>query len=980
MASAPDHEGSLVTTTPIPVCWSRAEIQNAAQIDAGSLAFDDPAADALFHAVHQRVPLARQAADRSLAPVTERDVLGDICQPIHSNEPLIRFITGRTGTGKSHLVRWLRTSVPYNENWHLIYIEKRNTSLRRIIEQILAGIETASAATLRASLAQAATRTATLPAAMLALIHQLIEHVRFDDAPVVADLDGPDLVDSRDFVARLLADHTFQQQISRAGGPMERIASLAIQGLDADDDSDINPADLRFGPQDLDIDIHTFGDVGQELFAKVRQVVANAGRRAEVAAIIDHYLPAAIGAVVTGGGTDLLTVFEGVRAELAGRGKELFLFIEDLVLLHGIDGQLAQALTVPARSDLCRIRAVIAVTTGYLGDRYSTFADRGSHYTMDVDRNQIDPDDLRTFVGRYLNAGRVGRSELTRAAQVDDRITPNKCTTCEFIDQCHATFGATSEGHGLFPFNRPAVDRLIELASPAGFDPRGILREVVRAPLEVAEAELDTPGTFPSARFAELLAPKRTNIPLEIRDEIMKLSANGEAELSLRAFYAARPPAVDQELEDIAAVFGVRLTELSGTHIAPDELIERREPAATTSSIDAWARGDQLPSTDTQKIRHWIMNALTVRLMNHAHGLHVNARQRAVEVAGVEINWRHIVIQNAAGGGEPAADLTIEFKQRDSDAVLLKGVLAAGNDLIGPNSGQWWFDLQARLDGWENQIVQRASQTNPDEISTALTVLGVLSSVDDRPRDTPAQALAVLINPSRPDDLHPAIRNFLKATEKQRDDAIGVVRALLTRRKAGGAPTIIDAAAVLPELVATARNRAIPTTGPGVDTLEWRTVAHHQQEAARLAWTPIAAELDAIAAVIVPTENMLETVEVMDKFVARAAGYGVLGSPDARQQYERLRATITASGVATHRKLAKIQMARLGPADLWLLNHDPSQDLRAMAEFWALCDKLLKAAETSAPSGSEPQEGSGRTQLVGALRALADRLDEKSER
>ncbi|WP_433082359.1 AAA family ATPase [Dactylosporangium sp. CA-052675] len=969
-----------MTTTSIPVCWSRAEIQNAAQIDAGSLAFDDPVADALFQAVHQAVPLARHAADRSLAPVTESDVLDDICQPIHSNEPLIRFITGRTGTGKSHLVRWLRTSVPDNENWHLIYIEKRNTSLRRIIEQILTGIDTAGARTLRSSLAQAATRTATLPAAMLALIHQLIEHVRFDDAPVVADLDGPDLADARDFVARLLADHTFQQQISRTGGPMERIARLAIQGLDSGDDVDVNPADLRFRAQDLDIDIHAFGDVGQEVFAKVRQVVANADRRTEVSAIIDHYLPAAIGAVVTGGGTDLLTVFEGVRAELAGRGKELFLFIEDLVLLHGIDGQLAQALTVPARPDLCRIRAVIAVTTGYLGDRYSTFADRGSHYTMDVDRKKIDPDDLRTFVGKYLNAGRVGRAELTRAARAGEQKTPNKCPDCEFVDQCHPTFGATREGHGLFPFNRPAVDRLIALASPDGFDPRRILRQVVRAPLEVAEAELDTPGAFPSARFAELLAPKRDNIPLEARDEIMKLSANGEAELSLRAFYAARPPTVDEELEDIAAVFGVRLTELSGVHAAPDEIVERREPAAA-SSVDAWARGEQLPSTDTVKIRRWIMNALTARLMNHAHGLHVSPRQRAVEVAGIEIGWRHIVIQNAAGGGEPAADLTIEFKQRDSDAVLLKGVLAAGGgDLLGPNSGRWWFDLQARLDDWENQIVQRASQTNPDEIVTALTVLGVLSSIDDRPRDTPAQALAVLIKPSRPDDLPPAIRTFLNATEKQRDDALGVVRARLTRRKAGGAPTIIDAAAVLSDLVTAARNRAIPATGPGVDTLEWRAVANHQREAARSAWTSIAGLLGAIAAVIAPTENMLETVEVMDRFVVRAAGDGVLGSPDARQQYDRLRAFITGSSVATHRKLTKIQMATLSPADLWLLNHDPSQGLRAMAEFWALCDRLLKAAEIRASSATETREGGGRTRLVGALRALADRLDEKSER
>ena len=97
-----------------------------------------------------------------------------------------------------------------------------------------------------------------------------------------------------------------------------------------------------------------------------------------------------------------------MREEIARRGQELCLLIEDLVLLHGIDRQLAQALTIPASAPLCRLRAAIAVTSGYLSNpSFATFTDRGLRFTLDMDLDAIGQAGLRDFVGRYLNAGRL---------------------------------------------------------------------------------------------------------------------------------------------------------------------------------------------------------------------------------------------------------------------------------------------------------------------------------------------------------------------------------------------------------------------------------------------------------------------------------------------------------------------------------------------------------------------------------------------
>ena len=123
------------------VCWSRAAIDFATQVDVGGLEADDPHADAVFRAVHQSLPV-RQESGGGQTSVSEDDVLRAFTRPITSNEPLLLFVTGEKGTGKSHLVRWLKSRLGSRPAWHVVYIEKRNTSLRRVTERILAGIDT----------------------------------------------------------------------------------------------------------------------------------------------------------------------------------------------------------------------------------------------------------------------------------------------------------------------------------------------------------------------------------------------------------------------------------------------------------------------------------------------------------------------------------------------------------------------------------------------------------------------------------------------------------------------------------------------------------------------------------------------------------------------------------------------------------------------------------------------------------------------
>ncbi len=137
-----------------------------------------------------------------------------------------------------------------------------------------------------------------------------------------------------------------------------------------------------------------------------------------------------------------------VREEYHRQGKEIVLLIEDFALIQGVQRDLLDAVVEAANRDgkttLAPIRTLMAVTTGYFGKLDETAATRiqagtGFVYHLDVPfgPEETGRTEIASFVGRYLNAGRVGREALEFAN--DDKI-PNKCLTCPLRTECHEVF------------------------------------------------------------------------------------------------------------------------------------------------------------------------------------------------------------------------------------------------------------------------------------------------------------------------------------------------------------------------------------------------------------------------------------------------------------------------------------------------------------------------------------------------------------
>ena len=70
-------------------------------------------------------------------------------------DPLIIPVVGQSGSGKSHLVRWLKASLATaDERLHVVHIPKYETSLKRVIERVIAGFNNNDFNEVRARLAE----------------------------------------------------------------------------------------------------------------------------------------------------------------------------------------------------------------------------------------------------------------------------------------------------------------------------------------------------------------------------------------------------------------------------------------------------------------------------------------------------------------------------------------------------------------------------------------------------------------------------------------------------------------------------------------------------------------------------------------------------------------------------------------------------------------------------------------------------------
>ena len=821
------------------VCWTSANVDETVVVDAVN------SSPAVFIATHRPSQMLRRdfsaAAGGTL--IDEEQLLRAFLAP----NPGLLFlpIVGESGTGKSHLVRWLLLRLPRDDKRKVVYIPKYGTNLRRVIELILSDMTGEAVGDLRTELDRAtdALDEAGAPARLLNELAASIEDRSRESRPSPRRPND----DYRQWLEvelpKLLLDNVFRSKLLEPAGVVDRLVREALKGKQDDDKSQ----PFAFTVGDLPLTVTDAPKANKDVQALYTQLIGSPTLRDIAVELLNENLGVAIRKLFGMGGTRLFDVMLAVRRELLAQSMELVLLIEDFTILQGIQRELLDALTeAPVREGqqvLCSIRVAMAVTTGYFATLAQTFSTRagfaGHVFSLDVPLSQagrgVDPDDVTDFVAGYLNASRLGQARLEEALQkagpeqaTRRRWVPNACDECLHQDNCHEAFGTSRDGFGLYPFNAPALDRAVESRSPTNFDPRRILGTVLRYTLDQHRADIIR-GDFPSNAFAQHFATSRLP-PLDpdIVEDLRYLDAvDADRRVVLLTFWGGRPATAINLPAGIHEAFAI--PELKDAEIQrPQRPGTTSGPAPPASSapqlpaqvqrklnnIDLWSGGttelDQALAGDLRRFLH----AAVVAHIDWNDELLLQSDDSIGARAGKFFRQASINIQNARGGGPmPPSATPISIRASAESAALLRSVV------LYEHPGHWDFDrgdqglrrLLARLDAWAPNVVEtvRAGRSHEgpwDLVAAATELLAFTARVLDLP-GAHSQTNAELANALLTDATGMPVRRNSAwdrlADACAADSRRKVKDALLVRigaRQGTGRPHAIDITALVPPL------------------------------------------------------------------------------------------------------------------------------------------------------------------------------------
>lgn len=454
-----------------------------------------------FLATHQPMRMIHKVGYRGEGTIIDQErFLEAFLTP---QQDLFVPVLGFTGTGKSHLIRWLKARIPSSESRYVLLIPKLKTNLRDVIEIILNTCPDPRFDEYRYRL-KSATQDLSLDQARVQLLNRIAEAIGPENHPDLEPNSNEEYLSQA--LPNLFLDPYFRSILNQENGIIHQ---LAIHILGHQDKVERLEARRQFTRKDFPINVKDFAKAS-EAAQEIYQALAGDEDLLLPAAIewVNRNLDAAIAKALNFGGDSLLRLMREVREALYEKGVELVFLIEDFAKLQGIDRTLLEALL--ARMDqggerpLCRVRVALACTDGYFSNLDDTVLQRVSfsiwfNFGQVSDTSLITPAERNSLAARYLNAVRLKDEvliEWQEKTQADASKLPNACEGCAYKERCHAAFGEIN-GFGLFPFTETALDRMQACINRGEFNTRLFIKYLLRPVLEKAEKELPQ-GKFPS--------------------------------------------------------------------------------------------------------------------------------------------------------------------------------------------------------------------------------------------------------------------------------------------------------------------------------------------------------------------------------------------------------------------------------------------------------------------------------------------------
>ncbi|MEG4274023.1 MULTISPECIES: protein DpdH [unclassified Microcoleus] len=489
------------------VCWDVDRVRRVMGVEATQTP------DSIFLATHHPIAMYRQELidAPSRVPYSEEQFLKDF---LAEKDFAFVPVLGSSGTGKSHLIRWLAANIESTQKRRVLLIPKIGTNLKDILSLILEGMAGATFDEYRQRLNRA-TSTLTEAQAREQLLNQLAAAVGPNGRG-----DRTKLSDVEDYlvgaVDSFLYDPFFRKEYWLKDGGI--IHQLVIHILGQRDTVEVVEERRHFSLNDLPLNVLNLQKAGQSAREFYSLLIGDEDIQRATVDWLNRHLDEAIAQVLSLGREDLQRLMGEVRETLAQQGIELVLLIEDFAKLQGIDREVLEAvLARPQQAGgkhLCAIRTALACTTGYFDSlRLDTVKQRIT-FSVNLDlgtvgeQSLVNYADIKQFVGRYLNAVRLEDKTIqnwwadSRNREGADRESlPSACNECEHKLACHAGF-SEADGFGLYPFTPEGLEQMLYRVNPGNFNPRILIKDVLKWTLENSAADIEG-GEFPAISVRE---------------------------------------------------------------------------------------------------------------------------------------------------------------------------------------------------------------------------------------------------------------------------------------------------------------------------------------------------------------------------------------------------------------------------------------------------------------------------------------------
>lgn len=1003
------------------VCWTRDSVMAVTPRDAASLS------PRHFQAVHHPLRLRQRRLEETHGGrrVGEGAVLDALSGALRPDGYLFVPIVGGSGTGKSHLVRWVHEQVRDRADWEVRYLAKNRTSIRRVIHIVCEGLSGDAIHEAREALETAPAHTE----ADEVLAERLLDELALltADPPGDLPLDAYQLElrqKLRNELPDVLRDPVVRRRLTAKGSVVPRLVRLARRGREQDDGLDDDA--IYVTEDDLPVTFEEIGSASAGAKDTLVQMASNSTIRLGAVELINRCLPGAVKRLFVTDKVNLIDIFRDVRRELLRQGKELVLFIEDLTVLHGVEREFLDAIVEPAAAadgEMCRLRILLAVTAGHF-DSLDTVRTRCEDaYWLDAPYGAegVSEEEAVSFVARYLNASRLDISLLDDGSDsaVGRSWPPNACTTCELQDQCHDSFGTSEEGYGLYPLNREAIDKLtlalssvrLDLRGQPRFDPREVVRRLVNHFLLRSEVELPR-GVFPSDA---LLAPfESESEPLDpvLRTRLHKQHP-GEHEQLANVLRYWTPIGEEEVPEAILDAFGLPYVEPSTSKESGS-----KESKTVAAVVDRGGHGtrrtrDEEPSAPGDassllkgpassffaELTSWQGNqsTLSAGVTNHLRKLIHTTVLANLEWSPVAINngtefrehifhpERHIFIEGSVTA-QRRNDAIILVEQSPETAVGLQGLLLlqANLDTEYPNEA-WYRQLAARLIGrWTDSVISVLEDRDRDTLRAeieGLLVCGLISGTFQQAEDPTDYLAGLFARVPAPDPGRSSLWcELMGEAARQQERLRPKVEAYYGESRG----TVGDVRGVRAELlleIIKSVTEAWPMRSP--DGAIERLMRKARRAAAE-EWNPFAGDGVVVAKSLDRGRSWEDQVKQVLDLVERASVLGRLRDVGALSELRRIEDSMTSVSVEELGRFAdSVSSQATEVAKLRCLASPLARDIILVADFFGRVDQVLEQIENDlshidTKDGSESELQRVTEAILEALSLLMANLERVS--